>query len=227
MTLNRDIRLVSLDLDDTLIDTWGSVPARVRYALLDVAPKLGVRITADRVEAIAAAIADGEPDTRAVRFASMVGLDEADERLEPIQTAYSYTLELMELLPDAAAVLRTLRRHLDVVITTNGRQDIQEQKLQLRRLDGLVDAVFASGGVGASKPDPAIFQYVSDTTGHRAEHIIHIGDSLATDVLGANRAGWASVHLRTNVPHPPPMPVPVPGATLDSLAELPALLGID
>ncbi len=50
-----------------------------------------------------------------------------------------------------------------------------------------------SDELGMSKPAPAVFQAVLDRMGCRPEEVVHIGDLLHTDVIGARKAGMHSV----------------------------------
>jgi putative hydrolase of the HAD superfamily len=52
-----------------------------------------------------------------------------------------------------------------------------------------IDLLLDSGKVGVEKPDPRIFQKALDTFGVGPERALHLGDSIATDVLGARAAG--------------------------------------
>ena len=58
-----------------------------------------------------------------------------------------------------------------------------------------VDAVVTSAEVGASKPDPRIFEAALDAAGCRSDEALHVGDSLENDVAGARAAGIAALHL--------------------------------
>ncbi len=53
------------------------------------------------------------------------------------------------------------------------------------------DVVVDSGKVGVEKPDPAIFRIAAERTGTKLGRAIHLGDTWATDVLGAQNAGMA------------------------------------
>ncbi len=68
--------------------------------------------------------------------------------------------------------------------------------------EGMLDALFArlgiashfdmvadSGKLGVEKPDPRIFEYVLRHFGLPASSALHLGDTFATDVLGARAAG--------------------------------------
>ncbi|UCH57566.1 MAG: HAD-IA family hydrolase, partial [Candidatus Bathyarchaeota archaeon] len=48
---------------------------------------------------------------------------------------------------------------------------------------------------GVEKPDPRIFEIALDRAGCSSEELLHVGDSLETDIEGANRAEIRSVWL--------------------------------
>jgi putative hydrolase of the HAD superfamily len=74
---------------------------------------------------------------------------------------------------------------------------------------------------GAEKPDRAIFRRALGLSGLAPGDLIHVGDSLEDDALGAARAGLQGFWLcRDSAPGPAPEGV----RTLRSLAELPGLL---
>ncbi len=50
-----------------------------------------------------------------------------------------------------------------------------------------------SGCLGMEKPDPRIFAWMADRLGTAPARIVHVGDSLGADVLGALRAGLHAV----------------------------------
>lgn len=63
---------------------------------------------------------------------------------------------------------------------------------------GLADALdgfVTSAGSGARKPDPAIFAAALELAGCQAGEAIHVGDTVAEDVAGAQAAGIRALHL--------------------------------
>jgi FMN phosphatase YigB (HAD superfamily) len=51
------------------------------------------------------------------------------------------------------------------------------------------DAVLDSGKLGVEKPDPRIFEAALARFGTAASRALHLGDTYATDVVGARAAG--------------------------------------
>ena len=67
---------------------------------------------------------------------------------------------------------------------------VQRSRLRGSVFADLITEAFISEDAGASKPDPAYYDYVrSRVPGLTAENSLVIGDSLATDIRGANNAG--------------------------------------
>ncbi|MDP8932415.1 MAG: HAD family hydrolase, partial [Actinomycetota bacterium] len=63
---------------------------------------------------------------------------------------------------------------------------------------GLLDAfdvLVISGELGAAKPEPVIFRTACIALGVPAEQVVHVGDRLDLDALGARRAGLHGVWL--------------------------------
>lgn len=84
-----------------------------------------------------------------------------------------------------------------VVSNSDGTVEEQLQSLGICRVgDGpsAVAAVVDSAVVGVRKPDPAIFQHALAALGTTAPRTAHVGDTVAFDVLAAERAGLVPVH---------------------------------
>jgi FMN phosphatase YigB (HAD superfamily) len=81
-----------------------------------------------------------------------------------------------------------------VIALTNGHVKHQEPALTATGLLALLDAVVTPDRAGSAKPRPEIFWFAAQEPG------VHVGDTLAHDVLGANAAGWASIWLDPRLP---------------------------
>ena len=90
-------------------------------------------------------------------------------------------------LPNALETLRAIAAEREVILLTNGITVIQKRRLACSGIGAWVHGVVISQEVGASKPDPRIFEIALD--GLKPEEALMIGDGIHSDVLGANRAG--------------------------------------
>jgi putative hydrolase of the HAD superfamily len=87
---------------------------------------------------------------------------------------------------------------------------------------GLADyfeQIFDSHIVGCAKPDARLFEHAMATVGVPAEDCLYVGDLYYVDVLGANSAGMAAVHL-----DPFHLYQGLPGVHIPNVAALPDLL---
>jgi putative hydrolase of the HAD superfamily len=117
---------------------------------------------------------------------------------------------------------------LRIGLITNGSLEAQTVKMRATGLLPRIEHVIASGSVGVTKPDAAIFTHACSVFGVQPAEAAYIGDRLATDALGASAAGLLGVWLdrpgsATDEQLAAARAAGVP--VIRSLAELPALLG--
>jgi len=95
--------------------------------------------------------------------------------------------------PEVVGVLEDLRGIARLGVVTNGMEQHQRAKLDAAGLTDLFDVVVSSSVVGASKPDPRIFQFALERVcGHAADAVM-VGDNPARDIAGAQQAGLRGV----------------------------------
>ena len=126
---------------------------------------------------------------RYVRFLAALGLerDAAKCNREYLEALGSSVFPF----PHAEAVCRELHRRGHVLlIATNAVASVQRNRLRICSFGGLFAHAFISEEAGASKPDKAYYDYIFSTLSDlTAENCLVIGDSLTTDIRGANNAG--------------------------------------
>ena len=127
---------------------------------------------------------------RYVRF--LKALDISDQ--DPAQCNRDYLTALGESvfpLPYAEEVCRelALRGHR-LYIVTNAVASVQRNRLDRSGFSRWFQGAFISEEAGASKPSKAYFDYVrAQLPELTAENCLIIGDSLSSDIKGANNAG--------------------------------------
>jgi 2-haloacid dehalogenase len=128
---------------------------------------------------------------RTRRFALLFDEAGLDLDLEHFSSAYLCNLALGTHLVDGAEeVLAALRGRVGLALITNGLEEVQRPRLERSTIGGCFDAVVISEEVGAAKPDPAIFDVALARMGHPPrEQVLMVGDSLTSDIAGANRSG--------------------------------------
>ncbi|EJL6402329.1 HAD-IA family hydrolase [Vibrio parahaemolyticus] len=95
--------------------------------------------------------------------------------------------------PGVKEMLTDLRKHYKLVVITNGPIFSQHSKLKATQMDEWVDHIIVGGEEPEEKPAASIFQKALNLVDVKPEEALHIGDSLAADIAGANNMGILSV----------------------------------
>lgn len=94
------------------------------------------------------------------------------------------------LLPGAEELCRVLSRDHRLYLLTNAVASVQKARFANSAIVPYFQGVFISEEVGVGKPDPAYFEYVFRAVpGLARDNALVIGDSLTSDIQGANNAG--------------------------------------
>lgn len=216
-----EVRLLTFDLDDTLIDTDGIAPERVADAI-EVARALLGPDAAD-YEAIHAAVVATNPVSpgRAATLLQLLGVDPAHEHAARIREAYGRRLvDLVRPFPEAIEVLTALRDRVLVGVVSNGPETLQRTKLERCGLTPYVDVIVFSGAFGIDKPDPRIFAHACTLAGVPVEAAAHVGDSVLADIAGARAAGMHTIWRQPPHRDEPANEGPPPDLVVTELREL-------
>ena len=96
------------------------------------------------------------------------------------------------LLPGALELCQALAADHEMYIITNGVESSQRSRFRLSPLVPCFKDLFISEAIGSGKPSRAYFDYVFQAVpGLTPQNGLVIGDSLTSDIQGANNAGLA------------------------------------
>lgn len=117
--------------------------------------------------------------------------------IDPVEFRAMYQIALGEIYaymePDALAICRNLSKHVKQYVVTNGVAKTQRNKLILSGFMDVFDGIFISEEIGANKPDAVFFEgCFAQLEEKDLSRILLIGDSLSSDIKGANNAGIAA-----------------------------------
>lgn len=96
---------------------------------------------------------------------------------------------------DVEPVLEELQESYRLALVSNGAPDLQREKLEGSKLVPYFDVIIVSGEVGIGKPDSRIFATVLERLGVSAEKAVMVGNSLKSDIAGAQQAGIKAIWL--------------------------------
>lgn len=93
-------------------------------------------------------------------------------------------------LPNVMDMLDSLYGKVRMGIITNGLAKLQQKRLDNTSTAKFFDIVVISEIVGVAKPDVKIFEFAFEQMGNvDKSQILMVGDTLSSDILGANRVG--------------------------------------
>lgn len=225
--MNPDsIRALTLDLDDTL---WPIAPAIARAEtvlhawLRGAAPATAAAFDITALRARRDEVSRSRPDIAhdfsAVRRESLrLALRDAGDDEALADAAFEVFFEArheLELYPEVAHSIERLARRYPLFALSNGNAEIARTALG----PWFVGAVSACE-LGVGKPDPRIFHEACRRLACEPAQVLHVGDDLELDVLGAKAAGLQTFWLRREpgAPHPDHVDV-VSIACLKTLAD--------
>ncbi|HKK14736.1 MAG TPA: HAD family hydrolase [Gammaproteobacteria bacterium] len=229
MATLKPIRLITLDLDDTL---WPCAPV-IRQAeiahhewLRHRAARLAEAHDVESLRAHRREVMRTHPhlahDFTAVRLRSLALLLAQfgyPARLADQATAvFRQARNRVTPYPEVGAVLRALRQDYWLVSVTNGNCQVEHTPLADH-----FHLTLSAAETGAAKPDPALFRHALARTGVEPAQALHVGDDPELDVEAARRVGMATAWVnRTNAPWPAALAPP--DHRLRELGTLPDLL---
>jgi putative hydrolase of the HAD superfamily len=200
----KDIRTITLDLDDTL---WEIHPV-IRRAELRLYEWLGANypritemFTMEDTRELRARVVERHADrAHDLTFLRQTILSE-------IATAAGYTEFLVEeafavfdeerndvdMFPEARPTLVALRERFTLVALTNGNANLEKIGIA-----DLFDAHVNAQMAGAAKPERPIFDAAVEAGGASAGETLHVGDHPWFDVHGARQAGLRTVWVNRN-----------------------------
>ena len=191
------IRAVLFDLDDTLVRYRRSSGTLLResFAAVGVDPVFPVEAYYDRFREFADGT-DSIADLRRACFAALC----ADRGRDPdlgrrVADAYAAERDHRDVawVTGAREAVERLSDRYRVGVVTNSPVDAARRKIDAAGVDEYAETVVFAGHDVPAKPDPEPFRRALSDLGVDPDRAVHVGDSRASDVAGANAAGLRSV----------------------------------
>ncbi|MFT5721195.1 MAG: N-acylneuraminate-9-phosphatase [Motiliproteus sp.] len=217
------LKALFLDLDETLCDTQGANEQAKRLMIRALSTQYGGKCDA---QAVASAYVSGIyrdwTDRQRARYLPIIeqqteaafrlllvrdllveqGIEDAgDEEIQALQRSFDRDrLEAFDFYPGIPEFLAEARKLFTLVVITNGPAFSQIPKVEAVRLADHVDHIIIGGQEPEQKPARSIFDKALQLANCSAHEAIHVGDSLATDILGAHNSGITSIWIQHQQP---------------------------
>ena len=123
------------------------------------------------------------------------GVDDAKFALELAEAFPGNRRKLHIVYDDVRPTLERLGKSYQLALLSNGAPDLQREKIEGARVGQYFEQIVISGEVGIGKPDARIYHLVLSRFDVTAGEAMMIGDSLRSDVQGAQAVGMKAVWL--------------------------------
>lgn len=225
----HNIRVVSLDLDDTLWDITPVIQraeAELWQWLAGNHPRIVERWTSRKLlkmrDSLFAEFPEKAHDFRFLRkkVLERVALESgySADIVDPAFAVFDAARNKVTFFPEVLAELRWLAKHFTVIAITNGNAD-----LHAIGIANLFDDIITAVGVGFAKPARPIFDAAIERTGVSPQQVLHVGDHAESDVQGAREAGMRTVWVNRKAAYWP-RHLDAPDATVIDISGVRALL---
>jgi putative hydrolase of the HAD superfamily len=219
------IRAISLDLDDTLWPIWPTIDRAEKvlheWLVINAPATAALYASPEALREIRVLVGQQRPDLKhdlsALRRESIrLALSRAGDDpglAEPAFDVFFDERQNVTLFPDARPALEFLAARYPLVSLSNGNSDLARMGL-----DRFFSASVAALDFGVPKPDPRIFHAAATAAGVQPHEVLHVGDDVLMDVMGARNAGMQAVwtnRVQALWPHPEE-----PDLEVASLSEL-------
>ncbi len=206
------------DLDGTLIGSRKDIAAALNHAL----------VTTGRSPLSEELIGSYVGDGARVLCARAISRDEDDPAVSPVLDAFlayydAHPAVFTRWLPHAREVLDSLATH-PLALCTNKPRSTTDAVLRALSADGLFAAIMAGGDTPQKKPDPAPLFAIAERLRVPPSRLVMIGDG-PQDIEAGHRAGAKTIGVRGGFPPLEKLLAARPDVVIDSLAELPKLIG--
>lgn len=195
-TMDAAVTTVLFDLDETLCEYARSSTERLADAFerADVDPFF----TYDEYRQRVADVGGTESDIRRrERCFTELAQENGRDRRAGLRVADAYEAltdyTSMEFVPGAVALLNRYDDAYRLGLVTNGGPDTQSPKIDALGLRQWFDTVILAGYETPAKPHPEPFTRAIEELDATRDETIYVGNSLPSDIAGANAAGIRSV----------------------------------
>lgn len=121
---------------------------------------------------------------------AMKQIKEDEQHADLAYQAFADARSKVNVSESVLTLLARLSKHFKLIAITNGNVEVSRFNLKDQ-----FEFVLLAGPDGRAKPYPDLFNLAAKKLNIESKDIMHIGDSLDTDVQGANCAGCQSVWL--------------------------------
>ena len=206
--MSKRLKAILFDIDDTLFDREAAQKLSLEFTVQKFLPLLGVFSKeklkqaweeSDLMTVVEFNARAFDRNSRSRHFLKLLGLsqDQADELTQLYIEKYP-TLNVPVV--GAIELIHELKDRVKMGVISNSLPDVQYGKLKTLGVKDIMACIVLSEEYGIRKPDPRVFQYAAQLLEVETSECLFVGDSFATDIMGAKSAGMLACWLKRGKP---------------------------
>ena len=225
----KEIRVITIDLDDTLWDTMPVLRRAERrlFAWMQAHyPRIAEMFPKEKAIELRTQVLSEHADKmhdltfmrRTVLSRMGVAAGYGDDYVDEAFDVFDDARNDIDPFPEVRPALEQLRERFVLIAVTNGNADLVKIGI-----DDLFAEIVYARHVGAAKPAAKIFDAAVEAGGARKDETLHAGDHPEYDVHGAREAGLHAVWVN-RLQREWPADLPPPPRKIAHIGELAGLL---
>jgi putative hydrolase of the HAD superfamily len=217
---------IFIDLDDTLVDTFGLLITPLEQQAASVICRCTkVPFTASQLTAILLELRTKTPAGLRDELRLLLGAAAEPALALRDRVFAEFSIDALAITPEIVALLKQLSADHVLVLVTEGRADIQKRKIQHLQIENLFDDILVIDPSTRTDKEFAINKYLHSRHMSPQQAIV-VGNRLDREIAAGNRLGTVTVWLRSGEGREmsPEEPDTVPDAVIHCLGNLPAVI---
>ena len=115
--------------------------------------------------------------------------------IKQIINSYYNSIPKGSLFVDVIPVITELNNKGISLISVSNKSYKNIATLKTYGIERFFSKEFYSCDIGYAKPEYELFKYVQSVIGVEPESILHVGDSLKSDIIGASQMNWKTAYI--------------------------------
>jgi len=214
-----DIRAVTLDLDETMLDRRATFQLFIRSQMARFAHFFHDVDHDEYIDRVVELDRDGYTPKEEVFAGAARDFALVDEAADALPQ------DFRDRFPEECVAFSQLDGVLDhlaqsgyrLAVITNGSADIQQRKIDVLGIASAFDYIAISEVEGFKKPDPEIFHRTLERLDVAPGEAVHVGDNPRSDITGGKDAGLRTIWTRSRRWRA----APGADAVIEEIAQLP------
>jgi FMN phosphatase YigB (HAD superfamily) len=222
----RGLTTIFIDLDDTLVDTFGLLIVPLERAAAEAICQTNqTRFTVEQLTGILLELRRRDPATLRDKLRKLLNSDAEHMLWCRDQIFADFSIDRLKISKEVVQLLKMLGSDYNLVLVTEGREKTQQQKIRHLGIVELFDEVLVIDPNSGTTKESVIRDYMCSRNISVYQAVI-VGNRLDREITAGNRLGIPTIWFRSGEGSQMQRECAqvTPSAEIDDLAELPTTI---